>query len=67
MYIFIYERMVMMLSPVPRCVYLAYLDSVNFFTPSGGRTNFYHELLLGYMAYIKERGYALTILFWICI
>lgn len=39
-----------------RRVYIAYLDSVNFFQPRQFRTTVYHELLIGYMDYVKTLG-----------
>lgn len=39
-----------------RRVYIAYLDSVNFFQPRQLRTTVYHELLIGYMDYVKTLG-----------
>lgn len=39
-----------------RRVYIAYLDSVNFFQPCHFRTMVYHELLIGYMDYVKGLG-----------
>ena len=39
-----------------RRVYLAYLDSVQYFEPSSCRTALYHEILLAYMQYIKNLG-----------
>lgn len=46
-------------SPTPntRRVYLAYLDSVHFFKPRQYRTAVYHEILLGYLDYVKQLGY----------
>ena len=45
-------------SPQPnnRRVYLAYLDSVHFFRPRQYRTAVYHEILLGYLDYVKTLG-----------
>ena len=45
-------------SPPPnnRRVYLAYLDSVHFFRPRQCRTAVYHEILLGYLDYVKQLG-----------
>lgn len=40
-----------------RRVYIAYLDSVNFFQPCHFRTMVYHELLIGYMDYVKGLGW----------
>jgi len=39
-----------------RRVYLAYLDSVHFFHPKVFRTAVYHEMLIGYLDYVKNVG-----------
>lgn len=46
-------------------VYLAYLDSIHFFTPSWLRTKVYQKLLLSYMAYIKLMGFS-DLYIWAC-
>ena len=38
-------------------MYIAYLDSVHFFKPRHFRTSVYHEILLGYLDYMKKLGY----------
>ena len=57
-----------------RWVYLSYLDSVKYFQPEnesaarGGcalRTVVYHELLICYLRYIRERGYT-SMFIWAC-
>ncbi|CAJ0566175.1 unnamed protein product, partial [Mesorhabditis spiculigera] len=48
-----------------RRVYIAYLDSVNFFQPRTMRTDVYHEILLGYLDYAKQLGYTMAHL-WAC-
>ena len=54
-------------SPKPntRRVYIAYLDSVHFFKPRMFRTSVYHEILLGYLEYMKKLGYTLAHI-WAC-
>jgi E1A/CREB-binding protein len=42
--------------PNTRRVYIAYLDSVHFFRPRQFRTAVYHEILLGYLDYVKQLG-----------
>lgn len=52
-------------SPNTRRVYLAYLDSVHFFKPRQYRTAVYHEILLGYLDYVKQLGYTMAHI-WAC-
>lgn len=40
-----------------RRVYLAYMDSIHFFQPRQFRTAVYHEILIGYLDYVKLLGY----------
>ncbi|GBG24486.1 Histone acetyltransferase HAC5 [Hondaea fermentalgiana] len=42
--------------PNRRKVYIAYLDSVYYFQPRRLRTTVYHELLLGYLEYMRRDG-----------
>ena len=42
--------------PNARRVYISYLDSVHFFQPRGLRTAVYHEMLVGYLDYVKSLG-----------
>ncbi|XP_044255376.1 CREB-binding protein-like isoform X6 [Tribolium madens] len=51
--------------PNTRRVYIAYLDSVHFFKPRQFRTAVYHEILLGYMDYVKQLGYTMAHI-WAC-
>lgn len=43
--------------PNNRRIYISYLDSVQFFQPCNLRTNVYHEILSGYLDYVKRQGY----------
>uniref|UniRef100_A0A1I7ZNT3 histone acetyltransferase n=1 Tax=Steinernema glaseri TaxID=37863 RepID=A0A1I7ZNT3_9BILA len=45
-------------APNARRVYIAYLDSVHFFQPRHIRTDVYHEILLGYLEYVRNLGYS---------
>ena len=51
--------------PNTRRVYIAYLDSVHFFKPRQFRTAVYHEILLGYLEYVKQLGYTMAHI-WAC-
>ncbi|GMT19162.1 hypothetical protein PFISCL1PPCAC_10459, partial [Pristionchus fissidentatus] len=52
-------------APNARRVYIAYLDSVHFFQPRQLRTDVYHEILLGYLDYVKQLGYTMAHI-WAC-
>ena len=43
----------------------SYIDSVSFFEPRWLRTPVYHEILVGYLANIKERGFVCAHI-WAC-
>eukprot|EP00798_Chlamydomonas_sp_ICE-L_P002381 gene2381-8689_t len=60
-------------APNKNCVYLSYLDSVNYFRPEvqcatsniSLRTYIYHHMLIGYLEYVKMLGFE-KMLIWSC-
>ncbi|CAM9502458.1 unnamed protein product [Chrysoparadoxa australica] len=48
-----------------RRVYVAYLDSVEYFRPRTARTHVYHELLVAYLDWVRRRGFT-KVHIWSC-
>ena len=44
-------------APNTSTVYIAYLDSVNYFRPSEARTMVYQEVVIGYLQWAQARGF----------
>jgi len=56
--IYFYEHGVDNPSPNTRTVYISYLDSVHYMRPRKMRTFVYHEILIAYLNYVRQRGFA---------
>lgn len=48
-----------------KTAYISYLDSVRYLTPSSYRKVVYQEVVLSYIAYIKQQGYN-SVHLWVC-
>lgn len=63
--LYVYEHDEKVPAPNQRSVYLSYLDSVHFMRPRKMRTYIYHEILISYLNYVRERGFS-TVHIWAC-
>ena len=63
--LYVYEHGADVPAPNKRTVYVSYLDSVHYMRPRKIRTFIYHELLIAYLDYVRQRGYA-TAHIWAC-
>ena len=63
--LYVYEHGADNPPPNQRVVYISYLDSVHFMRPRKMRTLIYHEILIKYLDYARERGFA-TAHIWAC-
>lgn len=48
-----------------RCVYVSYLDSVNYLTPASFRKRVHQEMVISYLDYAKRRGFE-RVYIWVC-
>ncbi|GFH50108.1 hypothetical protein CTEN210_06584 [Chaetoceros tenuissimus] len=62
---YVYEHDERNPAPNTGTVYISYLDSVNYMAPRHLRSFVYHEILISYLDYARQRGYA-TAHIWAC-
>jgi hypothetical protein len=63
--LYVYEHDETNPNPNKRCVYVSYLDSVHYMRPRRMRTFIYHEILISYLDYVRNRGFS-TAHIWAC-
>eukprot|EP00978_Attheya_sp_CCMP212_P043915 scaffold294920_cov59-Attheya_sp.AAC.5 len=63
--LYVYEHGANNPAPNQRTVYISYLDSVHFMRPRKMRTFIYHEILIAYLDYARQKGY-LSAHIWAC-
>jgi len=63
--LFVYEHGEDNPFPNKRTVYVSYLDSVHFMKPRKMRTFIYHEILISYLDYARDKGYEQAFI-WAC-
>lgn len=63
--LYVYEHDEKTPAPNQRAVYVSYLDSVHYMRPRKMRTFIYHEILISYLDYVRERGFS-TAHIWAC-
>lgn len=63
--LYVYEHDEKNPSPNSRTVYVSYLDSVHYMRPRSMRTFIYHEILISYLDYVRQKGFS-TAHIWAC-
>jgi len=63
--LYVYEHDEKNPAPNTRAVYISYLDSVHYMRPRKMRTYIYHEILISYLDYVRQKGFA-TAHIWAC-
>jgi len=63
--LYVYEHDETNPAPNQRAVYVSYLDSVHYMRPRRMRTLIYHEILISYLDYVRQKGFS-TAHIWAC-
>jgi len=63
--LYVYEHDEKNPAPNTRTVYISYLDSVHYMRPRNMRTLIYHEILIAYLDYVREKNFK-TAHIWAC-
>jgi E1A/CREB-binding protein len=63
--LYVYEHDEKNPAPNTRTVYVSYLDSVHYMRPRNMRTLIYHEILIAYLDYVRDKGFS-TAHIWAC-
>merc|ERR1712137_794690 len=63
--LYVYEHDENNPGPNKRAVYVSYLDSVHYMRPRRMRTFIYHEILISYLDYVRQKGFS-TAHIWAC-
>jgi len=63
--LYLYEHGEEVPLPNKRTVYISYLDNVHYMRPRKIRTYVYHEILISYLDYARQRGFS-TVHIWAC-
>ncbi len=63
--LYVYEHDEKNPNPNKRTVYVSYLDSVHYMRPRSMRTFIYHEILISYLDYVRQKGFS-TAHIWAC-